>query len=258
LLVFIFSFIDFYGAGADVSGGCPPGAQEQVDAALDQRDLTATAWHGFFGWFGVILALVGALAVALAVFAPRVQLPVSARLVALGAFALGTLSIFIALFVSPVDLPPDQQTGLPGCSVSIGVEHGFGYWACLILTAAAAVAAYLRFTQTGGVLPGRGPRQPGYAAPGYGPPQTPPPGYGPPPGYQQPPQPPPPQQQAPQPQPPAPPQPPADLPPTGEVPMQKPQDRPAPPPPPPPASEVPPTQIVPIPPQQPGQENPPG
>src|SRR4051812_49559360 len=53
LLAFIFSFIDFYNGGAEASDACPPQVQSQIDAALSQsnQDLSATAWHGFFGWF---------------------------------------------------------------------------------------------------------------------------------------------------------------------------------------------------------------
>lgn len=197
VLAFIFSFISYYTANADASGGCPPGTQSQIDQALSQSgtDTSATAWHGFFGWFGTILALVAAAGVAVAVFAPRVKLPGNFRLIVLGALALATLSTFIALFVDPVSVPGPEATGIAGCSVDLSVGHGFGYWASLILILAAAVVAYLRFQQLGGTLPGIGGSRTGgapagyYPPPGYGtPPQPPAPTYGQPGGYSAPPQ----------------------------------------------------------------------
>ena len=60
------------------------GAAGAGGAALDAfcNGETGSAWHGFFGWFGVLLALVGAAAIAAALFAPQLKLPVPARLAA--------------------------------------------------------------------------------------------------------------------------------------------------------------------------------
>jgi hypothetical protein len=208
LLAFIFSFFDYYTASYSYGGLSDTGS--------------GSAWHGFFGWFGTLLAIVGAALVAIAVFAPQVKLPFSARLGALIAFAVAVVSTLIALFVYPEDVPdvPGLDTG-----------RGFGYWASLVVIAAGTVLAYLAFQKNGGNLGslfggnkggssaggvaygqssqyGGGYQQPsgGYQQPqqytpqappsapqsppgGYQPPQQQPGGYQPPqqPGYQQPP-----------------------------------------------------------------------
>src|SRR5690348_5870955 len=59
---------------------------------------SASAWHGFFGWFAALVALVGGALVAVELFAPQTRLPVPARLTGLGCFALATLCVILALF----------------------------------------------------------------------------------------------------------------------------------------------------------------
>ncbi len=201
-LAFIFSFFQFY--SADAKG--------QLKQACDQGQLsgtscsdTAGAWHGFFGWFGVLLLVLAGLLTALAVFMPHVRMPMSPRLIALGAAALGLIFIFVALFVTPT------PGGVPqGVNIDQYVDfgRGFSYWIILILAVAATALTYLRFQQTGGNLAalfsgGTRSGAPGYGQPqGYGAPQGPPAGYqaqqyppqqappapqpqqGPPPGYQ--------------------------------------------------------------------------
>jgi hypothetical protein len=210
VLAFIFSLFDYY--TISVSGGSFGGDISE----------SASAWHGFFGWFAALLALVGAALVATAIFAPQVKLPVPARLAGLGAFALATLCVILALFI----IPDGGAGDIPG----VDTGHGFGYWASLVLIIAGLVLSLMRFQQSGGQLPGglnskmpnigqHGPQggigsgsgsqgsygnapQPGYGStpqagygstpqPGYGsapqpgvgtPPPPPPPGYGPPAG----------------------------------------------------------------------------
>ena len=74
LLALIFSFFDWYtvtvsGGGFSASGG-------------------ESAWHGFFGWFAVLLAVIGAAVVAVALFAPHVSMPVPVRLTSVILFAV--------------------------------------------------------------------------------------------------------------------------------------------------------------------------
>ncbi|MDT4987746.1 MAG: hypothetical protein QOI74_1840 [Micromonosporaceae bacterium] len=181
LLAFIFSLFDYY--TVSVSGG-----------GFSVSD-SASAWHGFFGWFAALLAVVGAALVALDLFAPQVKLPIATRLAGLAAFALATLCVIIALFV----IPDGGADNIPG----VDTGHGFGYWASLIVIIAGLVLSLMRLQQTGGKLPGalgnmpnlgaRGP-QGGTGGPqgGMGGPQSgvggapgtqppPPPGYGQPP-----------------------------------------------------------------------------
>jgi hypothetical protein len=216
LVAFIFSFLSFYTA--------------TVSATFAGRHISQSAhengWHGFFGWFAVLLALLASALVAVLIFAPQVKLPASGRLIVLGAYAVATLFIIIAIFVTP---GTSGSNDLPvGLSVDYG--RGVGFWITFIAILAGLVLAFLRYQQTGGDLAGLfsggkskqqttgvyGPPQnysqqqgnqhqppAGYQAPpaqqqGYQP-QPPPGGYQPPAGYQPPPPPqpgyqPPPQQ----------------------------------------------------------------
>jgi hypothetical protein len=168
LLAFIFSFVSYYSYSVKGFGG---------SASWD-------AWHGFFGWFAMLTALIGSAAVGIEVFAPHVKLPVANRLIALGGYALSTLCVILALFVVP------DPGGIDSPDINKG--HGFGYWISLIVIIVGLVLCVMRFQQTGGELPGAlASRMPGQhhggpgappppPAPGYGPP-PPAPGYGPPP-----------------------------------------------------------------------------
>lgn len=185
-LAFIFSFVSYYTYGP----------------------FSESAWHGFFGWFAMLAALVGSAAVAVELFSPQTRLPIGNRLLGLGAYAVATLCVILALFIYP--------------DSGFGVGHGVGYWISLIVIIAGLVLSLMRLQQTGGQLPGAlanmpnvgsraggrsqqhgTPPQQGYAPPpqqGYAPPSqqgyAPPPqqGYGtppPPPGSAAPPPPPP-------------------------------------------------------------------
>jgi hypothetical protein len=138
VLAFIFSLFDYY--TVSVSGQTIGGVH--YGGASD----SASAWHGFFGWFGALLAVVGAGLVAMELFAPQVKLPVPTRLAGLGAFAVATLFVIIALFV----IPDGGAGDIPG----VDTGHGFGYWASLIVIIAGTVLSLMRLQQTGGRLPG--------------------------------------------------------------------------------------------------------
>ena len=211
VLSLIFSFFSYYsykGKG-EIRQVCaqidqlPSSVRGQANDACD--GVTTSAWHGFFGWFGVLLALIGAGLIAMELFAPHIKLPVAARLAALGAFALAVISTLLALLV----VPDYSDTGTAGSGVSyddvVDEGHSFSYWIVLILLVAGLVLCFLRFQQTGGQLPGRsaasaapggssgyggtpapqGYPQQGYQAPPaaqppYQPPAPPQPGYAPP------------------------------------------------------------------------------
>jgi hypothetical protein len=173
LLVFIFSFVSFYSGGTVKCGG----------QSISVSGGSASAWHdvfggGFFGWFAMLFAILGAVAVALELFMPQFKFAVANRLAALGLFALALLFEIIAIFVTPSD-------SAFGCSASVG--HGAGFWISLILILAGTGLALMRAQQTGTALPGPLANLPNIGAKGpqggiggqQNPP--PPPGYGPPP-----------------------------------------------------------------------------
>ena len=167
VLAFIFSFVSYY----SYSGG--------------GTTVSDSAWHGFFGWFAMLLALVGSGLIAMVLFAPQIKLPVPARLAGLGCYAVATLCVILAIFIVPSSVCYEGVCGTVPSSVDKG--HSFGFWISLIVIIAGLVLSLMRFQQTGGELPGAlakvpniGGQHPG--GPAGPPPQGPPPGYGPPPG----------------------------------------------------------------------------
>lgn len=92
-----------------------------------------SAWHGFFGWFGVLLG-VAAAAVLAAALLGKMAIP-SLRLVVLGLFAASALCLLLALFVIP-------GGGYSGANFSSG--HSFGYWLALLCSLAGTALAFLR------------------------------------------------------------------------------------------------------------------
>jgi hypothetical protein len=132
VLAFILSLFGYYKLSAHVVG---------VSVSK-----TYSAWHGFFGWFAALLALAGAIVLALEFFAPQIKLPAPGRLITAGLFALSTLCVLLALFVVPA-----ADTG--GSGISIDKGHGFSYWISLIVIIAGLVLSILRLKATGGKLP---------------------------------------------------------------------------------------------------------
>jgi hypothetical protein len=171
VLAFIFSLFDYY--------------TYSVSAGPYSASVSFSAWHGFFGWFAFLCALVGSVVVAMEIFAPHTKLPFPNRLIGLAAYALATLCVILALFIFP---------GSDYSGAGIDEGHGFGYWASLVVIVAGLVLSFMRFQQTGGQLPigggsggglnkGSRPGSPSGPPPGYGPPpgSNPPPGSAPPP-----------------------------------------------------------------------------
>jgi hypothetical protein len=185
LLALIFSFFAFYsyepkGVASQECGG-NVGSLSSVEKSLCGGD-SASAWHGFFGWFGVLLLVIAALAVAMELFAPQITLPVSLRLLGAGVAALGVLMIILSLVVIP-DWPPVADLGLSSSIYDKVIDNGVGFswYIVLILGLVITALSFLRFQQTGGTLPGRGAKATteGFAPSG---------GYGQPSGYGQAPQ----------------------------------------------------------------------
>lgn len=158
-LLFIFSFFDYY--SWDYGFG----------------SITFSAWHTSGGtwvaWLAMAIGVIAALVVAVALFMPTVNLPMGARLLSLGLFALSFLLYIIAIFAHS-DFGP-------------GGGHGFSFWISLIFAAGGVVLSLMRAQQTGTQLPGALANLPNIGARGPqggiggGPTPPPPAGYGPPP-----------------------------------------------------------------------------
>jgi hypothetical protein len=138
-LTFIFSFVSYYHYSAKFS--------ELGVSGTVTKDWNA--WHGFFGWFGMLCALVGSGLVALVLFAPQVKLPFAARLGALFAYALATLCLILAIFVIP-----GNTSGASAVGVHIDKGHAWGFWLSLVLVIAGLVISLMRAQQTNTVMPG--------------------------------------------------------------------------------------------------------
>jgi hypothetical protein len=129
VVAFVFSFFGYY--TASVSGSTR----------------TTGAWHGFFGWFAAVVALLAALVLAVAFAVRRGSAPPYRTVLVL--FAIATLSVFAALFTSGFD-----TTRVHGLGVAADTGHGFGYWISLGVIIAGTLMSLARVQQVGGRLPG--------------------------------------------------------------------------------------------------------
>jgi hypothetical protein len=139
VLALIFSMLNYYTATVSAEG--------------QSRSVSVNAWHGFFGWFGVLVALAAAIMLAIHVFAPSTKFPVPARLIVLGGFALSLLCTVIAAFVTPDAKSSSELSALTGVKVSVDYGRGIGFWLCLVVILAGGVLSFLRLRGTGGTLP---------------------------------------------------------------------------------------------------------
>ncbi len=119
LVIFIASLLPFYSYTFE-GGGFKSSA-------------SVSAWHGFFGWFAVLLALAAGAALLVSLLA-LVTVP-SVRLVVLGLFGAATVCLILALFV----MPGGNVSG-PGYDSG----HGFGYWLALLCALGATALAVMR------------------------------------------------------------------------------------------------------------------
>lgn len=139
VVAFIFSLFKFYKYTVSITG-------------IGSRSDTVSAWHGFFGWFGALVALLAALLLAAELIA-RIRFPFATRLVVLGGFVVALICELLALLVVP-----GNTGGVNGVFGGIRIDkgHSFGYWITLIAVIVGTGLAYKRFTDTGGKLPRRG------------------------------------------------------------------------------------------------------
>jgi hypothetical protein len=140
VLAIIFSFFSYYTASA-----------RTVVFTITE---SFSAWHGFFGWFAAVVALLAAALLSVVVLG-HVSVPFYRQATMVG-FALATVSVLVALWVLPGNVPH-------GTGVSNG--RGVGYWLSLIVIAIGLVLAFIRMRYNGagrqhasrvGGNPGRG------------------------------------------------------------------------------------------------------
>ena len=96
-------------------------------------EVSFNAWHGFFGWFGALLALAAAVVLVLHIMGQA--LPVPVRTTVLGLMGAGLLCTILALFVFP-------GGNYSGAGIDSG--HSFGYWLALLATIAGTALAGMR------------------------------------------------------------------------------------------------------------------
>lgn len=103
---------------------------------------SGNAWHGFFGWFGALLALAGAVVLVLHLLSR--PLPVPVRLTVLGLFAGATLCTLLALAFFPGGGCDDSFVA--GLCDMVDRGHGVGYWLALLGSIAGTGLAAVRRT----------------------------------------------------------------------------------------------------------------
>jgi hypothetical protein len=131
VIAFLAGFMPFYTASASFAG-------HGVSAS-------ASAYHGFFGWFAVWVALAGAVVVALALFNIVRGLPMPLHQIAAAAFGLALLCLILALFITPGG---DACNGASGFGVSCNTGHGFGYWLALLAVLAGLALSVMRMRES--------------------------------------------------------------------------------------------------------------
>ena len=128
VIAWLAGFMPFYTVSAGLGGG--------------NISVSVSAYHGFFGWFAVWVALIGAIVVAASLFG--VDFHASVHLVAVGAFGLSLLCLILALFI----FPGGGCDGTSGLGISCDTGRGFGYWLALIAVVAGLVLAVLRMRES--------------------------------------------------------------------------------------------------------------
>lgn len=118
--------------------GFMPFYTASVSAGAIGASTSGSAYHGFFGWFAVWVALLGAAVVAAWLFG--VNLGASAHTVAVGAFGVSLVCLVLALFVFPGGGCGDTS----GLGITCDTGHGFGYWLALIMVVAGLALSVMR------------------------------------------------------------------------------------------------------------------
>jgi hypothetical protein len=102
-----------------------------------------SAWHGFFGWLAVLIALATSAAVALELF-KVVTLPMPVHQVAVAGFGLSFLLLILTLLVDP----SGGCNGAGGLGIQCDIGRGFGFWLAVLAVVAGGALAFLRMRES--------------------------------------------------------------------------------------------------------------
>lgn len=130
VLTFIFSFLPYY--SVELKGF------REMGLTFEGASDSATAWHGFFGWFAALVALAVAVVLALHIAGVRSSLPT--RMVALVGFGVAAVCVLFALFI----IPGGDCQGVQLCEDNIDFGHGIGYWLTVVTVVGGLVLSILR------------------------------------------------------------------------------------------------------------------
>jgi hypothetical protein len=128
VLAFIFSFVSYYRYTVP------------NDPSFSGE---ATAWHGFFGWFAVVLALSGSAFAARQLFSTRATAGVGTARAMLVLYGIAVGCVVLSLLFVPAD--PSNTYGL-----SPDRGHGTGYWVSLVLLLAGLALSFGRYRRLAG------------------------------------------------------------------------------------------------------------
>jgi hypothetical protein len=128
LVAFIASLMPFYTVSVSILG--------------TSTGSSANAWNGFLGWFGVLVAVVAAGLLVTKLLGISLSLPVPLRDAVLGLFAVATLCLLVALFVTPGGGCDDA--GIDGLCDGIDIGRGVGYWLALLAAIAGTALSFMR------------------------------------------------------------------------------------------------------------------
>jgi hypothetical protein len=123
--------------------GFMPFYTASVSAGGFSASTSGSAYHGFFGWFAVWVALAGAGVVAAGLFG--VSLPMAVHQVAVALFGLALVCLILALFIFPGG-DCSSASGLGGIKCDTG--HGFGFWLAVLAVLAGLGLSVMRMRES--------------------------------------------------------------------------------------------------------------
>jgi len=130
------------GAGAvALLGSLLPYYTVSIDMMGVAASSSANAWHGLFGWFGVLAAVIGSGLVLAHLLGTDTK--VAPRTGALVAYAVAAVSTILALFIYPGGCDELKTVGVNVCD-GIDFGRGVGYWLTLLAVLAGLTLAWLR------------------------------------------------------------------------------------------------------------------